>query len=605
MIRRVTSKAKIMALFLVCAILLAGCSVNYDQAAQALEIMADNVDQNTKTDEVSAKEEPADKDKTAEDTQTPSAGEEEEPKVPDSDIYILFTSDVHCGVDQGFGYAALKQIRDNLESQGCVTLLVDDGDFVQGESIGTLSRGEAIIPIMNALHYDIVIPGNHEFDYGMDEFLKYSELADFPIISCNINKEGKLLFDPYVIKDVAGLKIAFVGVTTPTTLVSDAPDAYKDENGNYIYGFMQGNGSELYKAVQKAVDDARAEGADLVYVMGHLGCDLSDSPYTYMDVVSNTTGIDVFLDGHSHDDEQVVMKNKNGEDVVRSACGTKLNAIGYSHIKAKDGSIDTNIWKWPNKDALPGLLGIKNDITDLIDSEMGEVDEQLKEVVAKSDTDLVICDPAKKDDDGDPVRIIRVAETNLGDLCADAARVRTGADIGVVNGGGVRDKIDKGDITYGDIIAVHPFNNKTVIIEVTGQQMMDALEWSVSKLPEEDGGFLQVSGISFDVDVKVKSGCTTDVNGLMTGIDGDRRVSNVKVGGKPIDPDAKYTVAGNAFILTQNGNGYTSFDGAKVIAEDAGLDNQLLIDYIVETLGGTVGKDYEDPYGQGRIEIND
>lgn len=613
---KMRTKAKIISLFLLLSILLTACNGSLEQAAEALEIMAENVDQaapgEAKT-EASATDtvEPASETAAAEGTaESPVKEEDQEPveepvKLPSNDIYIIYTSDVHCGIDQGFGYAGVRQIRDTLDAKGYTTLLVDDGDFVQGEPIGTLSKGEAIIPIMNALKYDVVVPGNHEFDYGIDQFFKYVDLAEFPIISCNFNKEGKLVFDPYIIKEVAGLKIAFVGVITPRTMTSVSPKTFMDKNGNYIYGFMQGNGSELYKAVQDAVDDARKEGADYVYIMGHVGGDKTTAPYTYSDIIANTSGIDVFLDGHKHDTEQVVLKNKNGEEVTRTACGTKLNCVGYSHIKAEDGSIETGIWTWDNEESIPALLGIRNDISDLIDEKMKDLDKELEKVVARSDVELTVNDPEETDSKGLPVRKVRSAETNLGDLCADAARVRTGSDIGIVNGGGVRANIDKGDITYGEIIGVHPFGNKTVIIEVTGQQLADAIEWSCRKLPEENGGFFQVSGISYDVDVKIASPCTDDKEGLMTGISGDRRVSNIKAAGKPIDPDAKYTVSGNAYTLVNNGDGLTAFNGCEVIAEDAGLDNQLLIDYIVESLGGTIGKDYSDPRGQGRIVIND
>ena len=595
---KITTKARIIALVLMSAMLLGGCSVSINPSSQnqANTSSAGSENGTVKNDTGSA---PAETGNSGADTNDTGTNDKQ-------DIYIIFTSDVHCGVNDGFGYAGLKRIRDTLEENGFATILVDDGDHVQGDAIGTLTKGEDIIPIMNALKYDIAIPGNHDFDYGVEQFLKYSQLADFPYISCNFNKDGKLLFDPYIIKEVAGVKIGFVGVTTPQTLIEDSPGSFKDASGNYVYGFMEGdNGNKLYKAVQDAVDSVRAQGVDYVYLIGHLGNDKAAAPYNYMDVISNTTGIDVLLDGHSHDMDQVVMKNKEGKDVVRSACGYKLNAIGYSHIKAEDGTIDTNIWKWESKDSIPDLLGIKNEISDLIDTKMAELDVQLKKDVAKTDHDLVIYDPENKTDDGDPIRIVRTQETNLGDLCADAARIRTGADIGFINGGGVRDQIQKGDITYGDIIAVQPFNNKTVVIEVTGQQIADALEWGVSSLPDENGGFLQVSGMTFSVDAKVKSGCVADVDGFLKEIKGERRVSDIKVGGKPIDVSAKYTVAGNSFLLTEKGNGYTCFDGAKIVQEDAGMDNQLLIDYIVESLGGTVGDDYSDPYGQGRIVIKE
>ncbi|MCR5686869.1 MAG: bifunctional metallophosphatase/5'-nucleotidase [Lachnospiraceae bacterium] len=533
---------------------------------------------------------------------TETADTEAAPEEEPSDLYILFSSDVHCGIDQGFGLAGLWQVRETLEKNGYETLLVDNGDAFQGEAIGTVTDGEAIVPLMNELKYDAAIPGNHDFDYGMDEFNKLIGMADFPYISCNFTKEGKLVFPPYLIKEAGGRRIAFVGVTTPETLADESPELFRDDEGNYIYGFMQGDGSELYGAVQKAVDAARAEDPDYVYLLAHVGNNEESKPYSIMDIAANTEGIDVILDGHSHDSDHMVLKDRNGNDVERYACGTKMDAIGYSHIKP-DGTVDTGIWVYNGADSLPYLLGIENDVSRLIGEENAAFEEKLGQVVAKSEENLTITDPEKVDDAGLPVRIVRNRETNLADLCADAVRIRTGADIGIVNGGGVRANIAMGDVTFGDIIAVHPFGNRTVVIKATGQQILDALEWSCHMLPDENGGFLQVSGMTFSVDTSVESTCTADENVQMTGIGKNRRVSDVKVGGVPIDPAGKYTVAGNSYILIENGNGYTSFDGAELIAENAGLDNQLLIDYIDDSLKGVIGDDYADPYGQGRITI--
>ena len=176
------------------------------------------------------------------------------------DIMILFTSDVHCRLNEGFGFTGLDQIRTNLSRQGYEVLLVDNGDFIQGAPIGSVTKGESIIDLMNDMHYDVVIPGNHEFDYGLDQFFHLVDKADFPVISCNFNKEGKLVFPPYLMKEVSGLKIAFVGVTTPESLTSAAPKYFQNDKGEYIYGFMQDKtGQKLYDAVQTAVDAARKE----------------------------------------------------------------------------------------------------------------------------------------------------------------------------------------------------------------------------------------------------------------------------------------------------------------------------------------------------------
>ena len=528
----------------------------------------------------------------------------EEKDTANGDIYILYTSDVHCGIDEGFGYAGLWEIRNNLEEKGYATILVDDGDAFQGESIGMISKGESIVKLMNAVGYDVAIPGNHDFDYGVDRLLELVKEADFPYICCNFNKEGELVFAPYLIKKVGDLKIAFVGVTTPDTITSSTPEFFQNEKGEFIYDFMRGgDGQELYDAVQKAVDDARAEGADLVYGMGHLGLDEACSPWMYSDVISNTNGIDVFLDGHSHDTEQIVVKNKDGADVLRSAVGTKLNTIGYSHISADGQILETGIWSWPNEVSAPDLLHIENKVGDIVEEDNAKLAEKLAVPFAKTDYDLTINDPEEKDESGNPVRIVRRKETNLGDFCADAYRDQTGADIAIVNGGGVRANIEKGDITYEDILEVHPFGNYLCVVEVTGQQILDALEWGARGLPDENGAFLQVSGLSYEADATVENNCQEDENGMFAGVSGKRRVKNVMVGNAPLDPKKTYTLVSNEYMLMECGDGFSMFENSVIKEKKIHQDYTVLIDYITKTLGGEVGEDYADPYGQGRITI--
>ena len=520
------------------------------------------------------------------------------------EVYVLFTSDIHCAVDKGFGIAGLAQIRESLEKKGYETILVDDGDAIQGEPLGTLSNGEAMLKLMNDAHYDVAIPGNHEFDYGMDNFLSLAEEAEFQYISCNFNKEGELVFDPYVIREAAGLKIGFVGVTTPLTLSTSIPTAFQDEKGEYIYGFLQDNdGSSVYNAVQEAVDNARADGADLVYVLGHLGNDMSYEPWSYADVISHTTGIDVLLDGHSHDTDQVVMKDKEGKEVVRSAVGTKLSFIGYSHISAEGKVLETGIWSWPNDYALQELIPIDNDVSKKVDEAIHELDEELETVIAHCDVELTINDPIEKDESGEPIRMIRRAETNLGDFVADAYREQGNTDIGFINGGCIRASIEKGDITNKDLLEVHPYGNELCVAEVTGQQILDALEWGSRSVPDENGAFLNVSGLTYEIDTTIDSGCISDEKLMFAGVEGERRVKNVKVGDEPIDPEKTYTLTGHNYMLQQQGDGYTMFDGVKFTQDCFELDIQGLIDYIKGALGGTVGEEYADPYGQGRIVI--
>ena len=404
-----------------------------------------------------------------------------------------------------------------------------------------------------------------------------------------------------MIKEFDEVQIAFVGITTPKTLTSSTPKYFQDEEGNFIYGFMQDEtGEKLYTAVQTAVDDARAEGADYVVVLGHVGNEAECQPWTYADIIANTTGIDAFLDGHSHDTDQVTMINKDGEDVLRAACGTKLAGIGYLRIGV-DGTLATGLYTWNNDVSAPELLGIENEMTAAVQEATAELDEKLSEVVASSRVDLTIYDPEAKMEDGTPIRIIRNAETNLGDLCADAYRDQSGADIAFVNGGGIRVSIDAGDITLGDILQVHPFGNALCVIEATGQQILDALEWGARSVPGENGGFLQVSGLTYEIHTYIESSAKADENTMFAGVEGEYRVKNVMVGDEPLDPEKTYTLASHNYMLKNGGDGYNMFEGCNLLQDEVMLDNQVLINYITGTLEGVVGEQYENPYGEGRI----
>ncbi|HIS01044.1 MAG TPA: bifunctional metallophosphatase/5'-nucleotidase [Candidatus Excrementavichristensenella intestinipullorum] len=517
------------------------------------------------------------------------------------DIVVLFTSDVHCGIESGFGYAGLAAVRDQLAKTNHV-ILVDNGDAIQGEPVGTMTTGEALIDLMNAVGYEVAIPGNHEFDYGMDRFMELTEKANFPYISANFNKNGEPVFDPYVIKEFEGVKVAFVGATTPKTITSSTPKYFQDDQGNFIYDFCQGDtGDALYDAIQGAVDAARAEGADYVVLMGHLGIEESCSPWMSTEVIANTNGIDALLDGHSHSElSQEKVLNKDGEEVLLSACGTKLANVGYLRI-AVDGTLSTGLYSWKNDVSVPALLGIENDVSQAVAAATETLSEKLSEVVATSAVDLVVYDPVAKMEDGSAVRLIRNAETNLGDLCADAYRDQSGADIAFVNGGGIRVDIKAGDITLNDILLVHPFGNAMCVVEATGQQILDALEWGAQVTPSESGGFLQVSGLTYEIHTYIPSSCTQDENGLFTGVTGEYRVKNVKVGGEDLVLDKTYTLASHNYMLKNAGDGFTMFQNDPILQDEVMIDNQVLINYITGTLGGVVGEQYANPYGDGRI----
>lgn len=515
------------------------------------------------------------------------------PAENNSDITILFTNDVHCGVDGDIGYAGLVAYKKEMEQAGNSVLLVDDGDEVQGGVIGTLTKGEAIVKMMNEVGYDIVIPGNHDFDYGTDRYLELTNMMDFPVICCNFMdlRTGKNVFDPYIIKTVGSTKIAFIGVTTPTTITSSAPAYFQDDNKQFIYGFCQGNnGKNLYDTVQKAVDDAKVEGADYTVLISHLGIDEDDSPYMSTDLIKNTAGIDVVLDGHSHSVvEMDVVKNRDGEDVILSQTGYKLANIGKLTI-TPDGNIKTElIGDYTAKDP---------DITRKIEDAEAVYREKLDKAIGKTEFDMM----ATYDDEY--TWRVRNSETNMGDFVADAYRYATGAEAAFVNGGGVRDNIRTGNITYEDLININPFSNALCIRKVTGQELADALEYSTSEMPDNFGGFLQVSGITFDVDTNVQSQVILDENGMFNGFNGaERRVSNIKVNDEPLDPDREYEIASIDYILFNNGNGYTMFKGDRVDLERYIEDIDALIEY-TQSFNGEIPDEYRNIEGQGRIKEN-
>ena len=513
-----------------------------------------------------------------------------------SSVVVLYTNDVHCGYADNIGYAGLSAYKKAFEKAGNTVLLADCGDAIQGDTIGTLSKGEYIIDMMNYVGYDVATIGNHEFDYGMDQFMALTEKANFPYVSANfVDKDGNPFFDAYKIIEAGGWKIAFVGVSTPETLFKSNPVNFQDAEGNFIYSFCgEGDGKGVYEAAQKAVDAARAEGADIVIALTHLGTDAASIPFTSNDLIMNTTGIDAVLDGHSHSTwEQELVKNAAGEDVILSSTGTKLENVGALTIGYDaENDVPTLSTKLHNES-----LFQDDETAEFIAGIAMQFEDLLNEVVAHTDVDLTTKDPATGE------RMVRSGETNLGDLCADAYLNMLGADIAFVNGGGVRADIAAGDITYGNIIKVHPFGNEACLILATGQQILDALELGSSGLPGELGGFLQVAGLTYEVDTSIPSTVEQDENGAFTGVAGERRVKNVLVNGEPIDPAGEYKLASHNFMLKNGGDGYSMFKDDEILKDCVMIDNQVLINYIKDYLGGVVGEEYADPYGQGRIVI--
>ena len=289
----------------------------------------------------------------------------ERPEVtPNGDVVILVTGDTHSGIDKGFGYGGVYEVRYQMELKGDTVLLVDTGDAIQGSPIGFDTKGTAVIDLMNDCGYDIAIPGVREFHYGMENFLNLANRANFDYISCNFVRDGKTVFRPYIIKEVCGRKIAFVGISTPKALTQEPAEFFQDGNGNYIYGFMQDEkGEAIVQAVQQSIDNARAEGADYVILMGHLGSEMEAAPWNYMSITLRVKGYDAYFDGYSHDLKSEDIIDSTGKTIKRISPGSNMNGLGWVRISAKNGALTAGLYSWQDKITPTELFDIENPMT--------------------------------------------------------------------------------------------------------------------------------------------------------------------------------------------------------------------------------------------------
>lgn len=521
------------------------------------------------------------------------------------DIVILYTNDVHCAYNENLGYESLVAYKKIVKQKTDNVTLVDCGDAIQGGYIGTVSKGEYIVEIMNEVGYDFAILGNHEFDYGIDQLQHLVEMSNAQYLSCNLkytgDNENKLSdIKAWDIVDYGDVQVAFVGISTPSTIQSSTPDNFV-EDGEFVYDFYEGNnGQDLYDVVQKSVDESIEAGADYVIALTHLGNTPDDEPYSSIDVIENTTGIDVVLDAHAHStivgEEKL---NKNNEPVILSSTGEYLNNFGQLVI-TEEGYITTSFVKG-NHQQDPEFASFITDIEEKFSAGMNTV-------LAHSDMELKI-----RDKNG--FRIVRNQETTIGNLCADAYRSITGADIAIVNGGGIRNNIPAGDITYGDIISVLPYGNSLCLVEVTGQQVIDCLEMAYRKTQAitndgevaigESGGFQHLSGIRCEIDVNIPSPIVTEGD-VFVRVEGQRRVKNVEVLASdgnyyPIELDKTYTLASHNYTLKMSGDGMSMFKGCNILINESIADYQVLIEYISKVLKGNIAEKYSST--EGRITI--
>jgi 2',3'-cyclic-nucleotide 2'-phosphodiesterase (5'-nucleotidase family) len=496
---------------------------------------------------------------------------------------ILHTNDVHGSI---LNYAKLATLKDSYEEKGAQVILVDAGDYSQGSSYVSSSKGANAVTMMNAVGYDYATLGNHEFDYGTETLVSNLSKADFKVICADVfDKNGSRLFDASdVYTTESGLKIGFFGMGTPETQTTANPALLK--------GVQFSTGDEFYTVAQTEIDALRAQGADIVVCVGHLGVDAESGAYRSTELYKNVQGLDFMIDGHSH----TVMTIGDENEPVQST-GDYLSNIGVVVIDNETKKIESN--QLVSTSDIPSNQDVLKNAQDIIN----EVDAKYGEVFAKTNVTL----------NGDRNPGNRTMETNLGDLICDAMIWQILKDDGSVsvdksnvvaieNGGGIRATVNEGDITKNDLINVLPFGNTINVIYVKGSTLLEALEASTQTTPDAAGAFPQVSGIEYSVNTTIAYDAKDETypNSTYYGPKTIKRVTINSINSKPFDENETYAVITNDFIAS-GGDTYSVF-GASTTNIDTGiLLYEAVVDYITEELDSVVGLQYATP--QNRIHI--
>ena len=494
-------------------------------------------------------------------------------------IAVLYSGDINGGVDSNIGLAGMAAYANEMKTKSRYVELVDVGNAVSGSVLASTSKGEYVVEALNAAGYTTAVPGAGEFSYGVSRLVTgLSKTASYQYVSCNFTSTitGDTVFKPYRIAAYGDTKVAYVGISDPDIMAS-YESYFKNSDGTYAYSFADGNdGKELYAAVQSAVDKAKGEGAQYIIALGSLR-DTNDAAYTAKSIIENTSGINAFINSNSGkalSGEQV--RTKDGMYALLTSPGEGTKNIGVLTLSASDKTVSTQlISSYKLKD-------IKT--KDAIDTLTKEYSGDLNEAFATTSSRLAATN-------GSGVRIVESSETNLGDLAADAYRTVTGADIAFVEASEIKADIAVGGMSYNDVMRALPGNKNISVAKVSGFDLLDALEMSARLYPNRNSGFLQVSGLTFDIQETVIPSVTVDGLGNFISVDDDYRVTNVMINGKELDLMETYTVAGTNDLL--NGKtGYTMLTNGPLTKVNVTVDNQALITYILNNLKGSVGGAY-------------
>ena len=496
---------------------------------------------------------------------------------------ILHSNDVHGAIK---GYANIAALKAEYEAEGATVILVDAGDYSQGTTYVSSTKGLDAVKMMNVAGYDFATLGNHEFDYGYEQLKSNMSEAHFKVLCANVlDAEGNSIFDATAIKEVNGVKIGFFGLETPETQTKANPALIK--------GLQFLGGEKMYECAQAQVAALKDAGADIIVCLAHLGVDGESEPNRSVDLFAKVEGIDFIIDGHSHS----VMEKGPSDEPIQST-GTQFKNIGVIVIDNATKTIESNklvaVTEESAKDKAVEVAAA--DIIERITAEYGAV-------FAKSEVEL----------NGDKAPGNRNMETNLGDLITDSMmwQILKDADsltvpaeniVAVTNGGGIRAWIHKGDITKNDVFTVLPFGNTLTVVYVKGADLLEALEASTYCTPGAVGGFPQIAGMKITVDTTAQydANAETYPGSTYYGPKSINRVTIDEVNGKPFDPNATYAVATNNFIAA-GGDTYYAFARSEGSIDTGYTLDTILMDYIKEELNGVIGEKYAEP--DGRITI--
>ncbi|HSL93102.1 MAG TPA: 5'-nucleotidase C-terminal domain-containing protein [Bacillota bacterium] len=467
----------------------------------------------------------------------------------DVTLVIFHTNDVHSRLESSTSYVGHAKISTIVQAEkdlGANVLLLDAGDAVHGQSIANLSSGAAVIEVMNAAGYDAMTPGNHDFNYGQARLIELAEFADFPILAANVLKSDGTPFLPgYIIREFDGIKVAIFGLVTPETLFKTHP--------KNVAGLTFVDPAKVAAEMFTTLEGQ----ADFIIALSHLG---QDGDFTSTMVAEAAPGIDLIIDGHSHDKGVLTV----GETIIVQT-GEYANNLGRIDITfAADGT------------TIEASLIAAADVVDVAADQMVlDIIAHYKEQV--SAVQSIVIGSTAVHLEGDRA-FARTTEINLGNLITDAMLKLSGADLALTNGGGIRASIPIGEITRKHVFDVLPFGNLIVVKEVTGQTIMDMLEFSSRLYPAQNGGFLQAAGITYKIDAAK---------------DPLARVHSVMIAGKPLDLSAKYLLATNDFVAA-GGDGYAMLADYPIHTEMVSLEESLA-EYIT-SLGANIA-----PALEGRI----